>query len=50
VLHRDEVEGYIAGRIFILNEEADKVIRWLNQFKDVGDVVGNVDPVHAGLP
>ena len=39
-----------AGREFILKEEADKVIRWLNRFKDVGDVVVNADPVHAGLP
>jgi hypothetical protein len=39
-----------AGREFILKEEADKVICWLNRVKQVGDVVVNVDPVHAGLP
>jgi hypothetical protein len=39
-----------AGREFVLKEEADKVIRWLNRVKDVGDVIVNVDPVHAGLP
>ena len=39
-----------AGREFILKEEADKVICWLNRVKQVGDVVVNVDPMHAGLP
>ena len=39
-----------AGREFILKEEADKVICWLNRVKQVGDVIVNVDPVHAGLP
>jgi ankyrin repeat domain-containing protein 50 len=39
-----------AGREFILKEEADKVICWLNRVKEVGDVVVNADPVHAGLP
>jgi hypothetical protein len=39
-----------AGREFILKEEADRVIRWLNRVKEVGDVVVNVDPMHAGLP
>lgn len=39
-----------AGREFILKEEADKVVRWLNRFKDVGDIAANADPVHAGLP
>ena len=38
------------GREFVLKEEADKVIRWLHRVKDVGDVIVNVDPVHAGLP
>ena len=39
-----------AGREFVLKEEADKVICWLNRVKQVGDIVVNVDPVHAGLP
>jgi hypothetical protein len=38
------------GRSFILKEEANKVVRWLNRFKDVGDIAASVDPVHAGLP
>lgn len=39
-----------AGRAVTLKDEADKVVRWLNRFKDVGDVAVTVDPVHAGLP
>jgi hypothetical protein len=33
-----------------LQEEADKVILWLDRFKQVGDVAANADPVQAGLP
>ncbi|KAG9227960.1 hypothetical protein BJ875DRAFT_490520 [Amylocarpus encephaloides] len=40
----------VAGRVVTLKNEADKVVHWLNRFKSVGDVVANVDPVHAGLP
>jgi len=39
-----------AGRTVTLREEADKVVHWLNRFKDVGDIAVNADPIHAGLP
>ena len=39
-----------AGREVTLKDEADKVVHWLNRFKSVGDIVVNVDPMHAGLP
>jgi hypothetical protein len=39
-----------AGRVVILKEEADKVVRWLNRFKAVGDVATNADPIYTGLP
>ncbi|RMZ91481.1 hypothetical protein DV736_g1283, partial [Chaetothyriales sp. CBS 134916] len=39
-----------AGRKVTLKDEADKVVRWLNRFKDVGDIAASADPVHAGLP
>nr|POF14168.1 hypothetical protein CFP56_03192 [Quercus suber] len=32
------------------SDKADKVLRWLDRFKSVGDVIANVDPVHVGLP
>ena len=38
------------GRQVYLFEQADKVVRLLDRFKAVGDVVSNVDPVHVGLP
>jgi hypothetical protein len=25
-------------------------VKWLDQFKHIGDVVSNADPVHVGLP
>lgn len=40
----------ISGRTITLKEEADKIVRWLDRFKAVGDVAVNVDPIHAGLP
>lgn len=38
------------GRTVVLRDEANKVLRWLDQFKSAGDVIANVDPVHIGLP
>lgn len=35
---------------YSVREEAEKVIKWLNRFKQAGDVAVNADPVHAGLP
>lgn len=38
------------GRHISVREEADRVIDWLNRFKQAGDVAVNADPIHAGLP
>jgi hypothetical protein len=38
------------GRQIYLFEQADKVVRLLDRFKAVGNIVANVDPVHVGLP
>ncbi|KIW24692.1 uncharacterized protein PV07_10393 [Cladophialophora immunda] len=38
------------GHTVTLQEEADNIIKWLDRFKQVGDVASNVDPVHVGLP
>jgi hypothetical protein len=38
------------GHFVRLRDEADKVILWLDRFKQVGDIAVNVDPIHAGLP
>jgi len=40
----------IRGHTVRLGDEADKVVRWLDRFKQVGDIAANVDPMHAGLP
>jgi hypothetical protein len=39
----------IRGHIVRLGDEADKVVRWLDRFKQVGDIAVNADPMHAGL-
>lgn len=38
------------GHIVKLREEADRIIFWLERFKQVGDVAVNADLIHAGLP
>lgn len=40
----------IRGRTLRLRDEADKIVRWLDRFKQVGDIAANADPIHAGLP
>lgn len=38
------------GHTVVLREKADNIVKWLDQFKEVGDVASSVDPVHVGLP
>jgi hypothetical protein len=38
------------GRQVYLADQVDKVVRLLDKFKPVGDLIANVDPVHVGLP
>jgi ankyrin repeat domain-containing protein 50 len=48
-----EAKGWkfeLHGRQVILRDVAEKVIVWINKFKEVGDVAANFDPVHASLP
>jgi len=33
-----------------IREKADNLVNWLNRFKQVGDIMANADPLHAGLP
>lgn len=33
-----------------LRDTADKVLNWLVKLKAAGDIVSNVDPLHAGVP
>jgi hypothetical protein len=34
----------------VVLRDLDKIVKWLDRFKQVGDVASNADPVHAGLP
>ena len=38
------------GNTIRLRDEADRVMQWLDRFKQVGDIAVNADPIHAGLP
>lgn len=38
------------GHTVMLGKLADKIVLWLDRFKQIGDIAVNVDPVHAGLP
>jgi hypothetical protein len=38
------------GHPVYVYEQVDKVVQLIDKFKSVGDVVGNIDPVHVGLP
>lgn len=38
------------GRQIILRDVAEKIIVWIDRFKQVGDIAVNFDPVHASLP
>jgi len=40
----------VKGHVFELHRVADKVFDWLNKFKQIGDIVVNVDPLHVGVP
>lgn len=48
-----EAKGWeikINDRSVALRSVADKVILWIEKFKQIGDVAVNADPLHAGLP
>jgi ankyrin repeat domain-containing protein 50 len=38
------------SRKAVLGEKADSIVKWLDRFKQIGDVASNADPVHVGLP
>jgi hypothetical protein len=38
------------GKTVELHKKAESVVKWLDRFKEVGDIIANVDPVHVGLP
>ncbi|KAF0640975.1 hypothetical protein FPSE5266_03283 [Fusarium pseudograminearum] len=38
------------GRRIVLREVLAKIVSWLDSVKAIGDVISQVDPVHAGVP
>ena len=38
------------GEVVILRDVLDKVMVWVNKFKEIGDMAIQYDPVHAALP
>lgn len=38
------------GHQIVLREVAEKIIFWIDKFKEIGDIAVNFDPVHASLP
>jgi hypothetical protein len=33
-----------------MRDVADRICTWLDNFKEIGDIIVNVDPIHCGLP
>ncbi|KAF4902782.1 Ankyrin-3 [Colletotrichum fructicola] len=38
------------GEVVVVRDVFEKVVRWLQRFKEVGDVATQYDPTHAALP
>ncbi|KAF4854423.1 Vegetative incompatibility protein HET-E-1 [Colletotrichum siamense] len=38
------------GEVVVIRDVFEKVVRWLQRFKEVGDVATQYDPAHAALP
>lgn len=38
------------GRSIIIRDVLEKIIVWIDKFKQIGDIAVNFDPVHASLP
>jgi hypothetical protein len=38
------------GKEIIIRDKLEKVLEWVNRFKEVGDIVVQYDPAHAALP
>jgi hypothetical protein len=38
------------GEVIIVRDVFEKIIKWINTFKTIGDIVVQYDPGHASLP
>jgi len=38
------------GKVIVLRDKLDKIVTWVQRFKEVGSTIVQYDPVHAALP
>jgi hypothetical protein len=38
------------GEVIVLHDTAEKILAWLEKFRQIGDIIIQYDPVHAALP
>lgn len=38
------------GDVVVVRDVLEKTARWINRFKETGDVIAQYDPVHLSLP
>lgn len=38
------------GTTIVLREVFDKIVSWIDKFKEIGDLIAQIDLVHASLP
>ena len=38
------------GDVVVVRDVLEKISRWLNRFKETGDVIAQYDPAHLSLP
>ncbi len=39
-----------SGELVILRDVFEKILHWVNKFKEAGDIIVQYDPAHAALP
>jgi hypothetical protein len=48
---REKRWKYMKGKKeIIVHDQLEKIIAWVNKFKEIGDLAVQYDPVHAALP
>lgn len=40
----------VGGKVINLRDRAEKILEWVDKFKQIGDIAIQYDPVHAALP
>jgi hypothetical protein len=44
------LEFKFGERTFVVRDLADKILSWVEKFKEIGDIAAQYDPGHAALP